>query len=144
MRKRRRLLGFLVVGALFGSTLPESPRSHASQEGILVWSAFSIESLGIGSSGPVSISGKQDQTGPTAVTVKAFGRTYVFGKDELQKLKGVMMNGMQLSYESGYKELGGRTLYIQLFRGFTSGAQLRKTIEITERGDIVVGESSSK
>jgi hypothetical protein len=144
MRKRRRLLGLLVVGALFGWSPPERPRAHASQEGILVWSAFSIESLGIGSSGPVSISGKQDRTGPTAVTVKAFGRTYLLAKDHLQKLEGVMMNGMQLSYEGGYKELGGRTLYIQLLRGFTSGVPLRRTIEIRERGDIVVQESPSK
>lgn len=140
MGRRRWLLGFLVQGPVLGWALLGATRAYASQEGILAWSLFSIESPGIDGSGPVSILGKQATTGPAAVTIKAFGRTYILGKNHLQKLKGVRMNGMLLSYERGYKDLGGRTLYIQVLRGFTSEIPVRRTIEVNERGDIVVGD----
>jgi hypothetical protein len=86
----------------------------AIQLGLLIIVISSCDSEGIGSSGPVSISGKQEATGITAMTIKAFGRAYELGKEHLDQLKSMRVNGMQLSYEGGYKELGGRTLYIQL------------------------------
>ena len=121
MRKQRGLV-FLpwILSAFWGWSLLTAAPAHASKEGVLTWSSFSIDSPGIGSSGPVSISGKQDSTGATRITIKAFGRTYELGKAHLEKLKAMLINGMQLSYEEGYKELGGRTLYIQVSRGFTS------------------------
>jgi hypothetical protein len=133
------LLCLLLVQPLMCVIL--AANAEASQEGILKWSSFSIDSAGIGTSGPVSIAGKQDASGITAMTVKAFGRTYELKKDHLDKLEAMHMNGMQLSYEGGYKELGGRTLYIQLSRGFiASGVTHRKLIVVTERGDVTVKE----
>jgi hypothetical protein len=143
MMKERRLR--LVLAALLAFSLLAVAPAHGSQEGALKWSSFSIDSEGIGSSGPVSISGKQDATGITAMTIKAFGRTYELGKEHLDKLKSIFMNGMQVSYEGGYKDLGGRTLYIQVSRGFfVSGIASRKFIIVNERGDIAVQEPRTK
>jgi hypothetical protein len=89
----------------------------------------------------VTISGKQEATGITAMTVKAFGRVYELGKEQLELLKSMRVNGMQLSYEGGYKDQGGRTLYIQLSAGFfVSGIKARKFVLIKERGDVLVQE----
>jgi hypothetical protein len=144
MGNQRQFLRSLVLAAFLGWSLIAPVQARVSQEGVLAWSGFSMESSGIGSSGPVSVSGKQDPTGVTALTIKAFGRTYVLDKDHLQKLKAMMMNGMQLSYEGGYKDLGGRTLYLQVSPGFTSGVVLRKVIVVKERGDVAVQELPSK
>jgi hypothetical protein len=119
-------------------------QTYGSQEGMLGWSLFSIESEGIGSSGPVTISGKQNATGVTAMTIKAFGRVYELGKEQLDLLKPMRVNGMQLSYEGGFKDQGGRTLYIQLSSGFfVSGIKARKFVVMKERGDVVVQEPRS-
>jgi hypothetical protein len=119
-------------------------QTYGSQEGMLRWSSFSIDSEGIGSSGPVTVSGKQDETGIAEMSVKAFGRVYKLGKEHLDLLRSMRVNGMQLSYEGGYKNLGGRTLYIQLSSGFfVSGIKARKFVVINERGDVLVQEPRS-
>jgi hypothetical protein len=118
--------------------------ARASQEGQLAWSSFSVESPGIGSSGPVTISGRQAATGLTAMTIKAFDRQIALAKPQLDALKPLRMNGMQLSFDTGYKELGGRTLYVQLLSGFVaSGDRVEKVLVITERGDIEVTNADS-
>lgn len=52
-----------------------------------------------------------------------------------------MLNGIQLSYEVGYKELGGRTLYIVFSQGFTSGAVVKRFVTVTESGSVKVGDA---
>jgi hypothetical protein len=118
--------------------LLQTGQARASQEGMLKWSSFTIESEGIGSSGPISVSGKQDSSGIKALRVRAFGRTYELSPAHLEDLKAMITNGMQLSYEGGYKDLGGRTLYVQLSSGFLHHVVIRKLVRITERGDITV------
>jgi hypothetical protein len=124
--------GFLVASALL---LLAAGGSVASEEGALMWSSFTVRSGGIGTSGPVTVSGTQGGNGITAMEIDAFGRKVVLDDVHLQRLKGVTMNGMQLSYENGYEQLGGRTLYIQLSLGFTSGTPVRKVLVVHERGD---------
>ncbi len=141
MRRRLRYTASCFAIAL--SLLAAAP-TYGSQEGMLRWSSFSVDSEGIGSSGPVTVSGKQDKTGITAMTVKAFGRVYQLGKEHLDLLKSMRVNGMQLSYEGGYIQLGGRVLYIQLSTGFyVSGVKARKFVVIHEGGDISVREPRS-
>jgi hypothetical protein len=41
---------------------------------------------------------------------------------------------VQLSGEAGYKQLGGRTLYLILSMGFTSGSRDEKLVSVNERG----------
>lgn len=111
----------------------------ASQEGVLSLSSFSIESKGIGSSGPVSISGtKNDKNEFTLLTIKIFGKEYKISDEDLKKIPAKPYNGIQLSYEHGYKELGGRTIYIILQFGFTSGNRDRTLITVTESGTVKV------
>ena len=52
--------------------------------------------------------------------VTAFRRTQCLDNDSLIALKNFHFNGIQLSYEEGYVEVGGRTVYIVLSQGFVS------------------------
>ena len=117
--------------------------TYGSQEGMLRWSSFLIDSEGIGSSGPVTISGKQEKAGISAMTVKAFGRVYELRQEHLDLLKSMSVNGMQISYDGGLKK-GGRTIYIQLSSGFfVSGIKARKLVVVREGGDVSVQEPRS-
>ncbi len=140
MRTRPSYMLLFWVMAL---SLLAATETYGSQEGMLQWSSFSIDSEGIGSSGPVTVSGKQERAGITAMTVRAFGHVYELAKGHLDRLKSMRVNGMQLSYDAGLKK-GGRTLYIQLSSGFfASGTKARKFVVINEGGDISVQEPTS-
>jgi hypothetical protein len=83
-----------------------SPASaRASQEGAMALSSFTFQSNGI-DTGAVSVSGTQDVTGITALSIKAFGRDFSLTRAQVQELKGMIVNGVQLSGEGGYAELG--------------------------------------
>ncbi len=132
--------GFMMA-VLAGACVLLSPFgfARASQEGQLAWSAFSIESPGIGPSGPVTVSGRQGATGLTAMTIKAFGRQIALARPQLDALKPLRMNGMQLSFAAGYKELGGRALYVKMISGSVApGDRVEKVLVINERGDVEV------
>ncbi|MHA6203493.1 hypothetical protein ACXU4B_03600 [Dyella soli] len=101
-------------------------------------SSFELTSDGIGESGPVTITGKQGDKGILALSIRAFGKRFELDAAQLAKVQGLPINGFQLSYEAGYKELGGRTLYIVFSKGFTSGTAGRKFVVITESGAIRV------
>jgi hypothetical protein len=47
-----------------------------------------------------------------------------------------LVNGVQISYVSGYRETGGRTVYVVLSRGFVSGRNGGKVISVSEFGPI--------
>ena len=114
---------------------------HASKEGILAFSSFRLESNGIGSSGKITVEGKQnDKAQIIALRISAFGRDYVVPPEKLRQLAELPSNGVRISYEAGYKELGGRTVYIQLQMGFTSDTTKKALVTITEDGKIVVSE----
>ena len=130
---RRRSL-VLLPGMLFWPPTQAS----ASQEGMLGWSSFAVESSGIGASGVVRVTGTRRDRVLTSFTVEAFGRTFVLREAQLQQLTDFFVNGMQLSYEHGYPELGGRTLYILVSGGFISGVRSSKLIRMSERGDIEI------
>lgn len=136
----RRFLALLAVaGCMLASQL-----TFASQEGILVWSEFAISSQGIGSSGPVKVSGTQSSVGILGFNVEVFGREFVAPSSTVQELKGFSANGLHLSYEHGYKGLGGRTVYLSFSRGFTSGVVSTKTIAVNESGEFNVIKGASK
>jgi hypothetical protein len=109
--------------------------AFASKEGILALSSFRLESDGIGSSGKVVVEGKQnDKRQLTNLEVTAFGKHYVLPKSRLNGLADLMVNGVRISYEHGYAELGGRTIYIQLQFGFISETQRQALVTLTEDG----------
>jgi hypothetical protein len=117
-----------------------STSALASKEGILRLDSFQLTSQGISDSGPVTITGNQGDKGISRLTIKAFGREFDLDDEQLAKIRGLAINGIQLSYETGYKELGGRTLYILLSKGFTSGNVGHKFVVVTESGAIRVGD----
>ena len=135
----------VILSLICLSTLIGALPSIASEEGVLPFGTFRIESLGIGESGPVVVSGNQSNQGVLKFSVDVFEKHFDLNAAQLQQLQqlqqlGGYINGIQLSYEAGYKQLGGRTIYILLARGFTSGVASRKYVTITESGTIKVGE----
>ena len=116
--------------------------ANASQEGGLRFSSFVTESDGIGTSGPIKVSGTQNIKGIESLKVNAFGRLYELNAKQLKELQPFGANGLQLTYEHGYKELGGRTIYIILSTGFTSKTVRRKLVSVSESGSIIISTLS--
>jgi hypothetical protein len=114
------------------------PSAHASMEGILLLNDFHISSNGLGESGPVVIAGKQNDSGIQSLDVRVFGKHFQLNKTQLLAISALSINGIQLSYEAGYKELGGRTLYIVLSKGFTTDSVGKRFVVITESGEVDV------
>ena len=109
----------------------------ASKEGMLTLDAFNLTSPGIGASGPVVISGKQDRTGVKELTINAFEKQYHLDKAQIAQMQGLHFNGLQLSYEGSFKELGGRTIYLVRSKGFVvSGTVDRRFVVIKENGTV--------
>jgi hypothetical protein len=109
-----------------------------SKEGVLVLGTFKVESPGIGESGPVTMSGRQGPDGFESLTVNAFGKNFILTKPQLDEMKGGYVNGLQFTYERGYTRLGGRTLYLQFFQGFSSGVVESKSVTLKESGGITI------
>ncbi len=129
---------FWLILILAFVTLPSS--AIASKEGLLSLNAFALESPGIGQSGPVKIAGAQSAGGITLLRIEAFGKTFNIGPDQLQQLREFNANGVQITYEGGYVDLGGRTIYVIFSRGFTSGVVLQRYVSVTETGLVVVAD----
>ena len=116
---------------LLALALP-SAALYGSKEGILSLSEFSVQSEGIGSSGPIKVTGKQNYYGLQGLQVNAFGKVFTATTEQLALIGKLPFNGVQLSFEAGYKEVGGKTLYITFTFGFTSGVKKVQTIEVQE------------
>ncbi len=115
-----------------------STAASASQEGILTLDKLLVESAGIGESGAVKVIGSQTPSGVTALSIE--GRSMRL-TPQLMALDGGQYNSIQLSYEGGYKELGGRTIYIKLSKAFTSGQVASAFVVVTEDGKVSVTKS---
>src|SRR5450830_359243 len=102
----------------------------ASKESVLSLNSFQVSSAGTGDSGPVIIAGEQDAQRLLSLTVSAFGRRVSLNQEQLGKLKPGLFNGVQISYESGWKEVGGHTVYIVLSKGFTSGVENSQIVSV--------------
>lgn len=132
-----RFVSFWIALAAFaGASL-----AFASQEGGLPLGGFRFESPGIGDSGVVIVAGRQGAKGVESLSIEAFGTRIDLSPSQLEVLRGGMLNGLQLSYEAGYKETGGRTVYLLLSQGFTSGVIARRVVTVTESGAVSVGEA---
>jgi hypothetical protein len=125
-------LAVLLLAAAIGS--------RASQEGTLPLTSFRLESNGKGSSGRIVLEGKQNEKAEiVSLKIGAFGKNYTVPPEKLRQLADLHANGVRISYEEGYKELGGRTVHIQFQVGFTSSTEQKALITITEDGKIEVG-----
>jgi hypothetical protein len=134
-RKQLKVVRYLIATVL----LAASAVLHASQEGIFPIGSMRIESASVGDWGAVAIDIKQDDKGMQRFGVQAFGRSYLLSAAQLRELEGVMYNAIQISREAGYAEREGRTIYVKLGVGFTSGQVSRvKYVVVTEAGAITV------
>ena len=117
----------------------------ASEEGVLPIRHFTLQSQGIGNSGPVTVEGRKDDKGQwEKMSISAFGKTFSVDTETLGKLDAAFMNGSLLSYEEGYAEAGGRTVYVTLLQGFTSGIQVKQTLRVSEDGSISLIDTSKR
>lgn len=114
----------IIIGLLI---LLLCPSSYASKEGLLQFSAFTIESPGVGS-----------------LNVTAFGQSFVLNSSQLAQLRSLSVNGIQISYEAGYPQFGGKTIYLVFSKGFTSSLRESKLVTIKERGDINVTDNTQR
>jgi hypothetical protein len=132
-----RFASFWIVFATFaGASL-----AFASQEGVLPFGSFRFESPGIADSAAVIVAGRQGAKGMESLSIEAFGKRIDLSTKQLEALPGGLLNGLQISYEAGYKETGGRTLHLMLSQGFTSGVVARRFVRVTESGSVKVGEA---
>jgi hypothetical protein len=129
---KRLMMGLLFLVVQSGTSV------HASKEDILTLSSFTIESAGIGASGPVRVTGSQDTKGITTIRINAFEKEFIPSEAQLSSLRDLTANGIQLSYEAGYNELGGRTIYLIFSKGFTSGKEQTQLVVLKENGQITV------
>jgi hypothetical protein len=125
---------FLVLALLAPFLLASG--AAASEEHVFEFRTFRFES--VDESGPVIVSGTQGEHGITALHITAFRKSFTLTPGQLKQLRGLIVNGVQLSGEGGYTELGGRTLYLILSTSFTSGATNAKLVTVNERGDIKI------
>ena len=117
--------------------------AYSSEEGVLSFSSFIFKSKGIGESGPVIVSGEKNNKNEIVfLNIEAFGKKYELTKKNLKSIPKLPYNGIQLSYEHGYKELGGKTIYISFQLGFNSGVKEKILIIITENGKIEIEQKS--
>lgn len=123
----------LVLALIFSGTA-----ARASQEGLLPLTTFQFQSTGGGDTGSVSVWGSVGDRGLTELNVSAFGKHFTLNAEQLKSLQGLAINGFQLSSEHGYKELGGRTVYVKLIKGFTSGISGAATVVVKEDGSVAV------
>lgn len=112
----------------------------ASKEGVLAIQTFHITSEGIGQSGPIGVSGAVNSKGKvTSFKIDAFGKKIEVPIAQLEKADLSYKNSIQMSFEHGYKELGGRTIYIVFKTDLTSSLSKEKvTFVVKENGTIEI------
>ena len=108
----------------------------ASQEGVLPFSEFRIVSAGIGESGSIAVSGKRNEGVFSSIIVEAFGKVIKIPESVLLQIPANSHNGVQLSYEAGYKVTGGKTIYLKFVVGFINSVREALVLAISENGNV--------
>jgi hypothetical protein len=106
------LTGVLALTLIFAS-------ATASEEGAFTFHKFRFESRD--ESGTVIVSGTAQFKSIDSLRIDAFHKSFTLTAAQLKQLRGLILNSIQLSGEGGYAEFGGRTIYLLLSTGFTSG-----------------------
>lgn len=130
----KRLLFVSIATAL----LVASTSLRASQEAVVAFTNLHFESQGIGESESVIIDANQSHNGVQRFSVRAFGKLHQLTDLQLKALGAGQYNSVQVNCEGGYRELGGRTIYIKISMAFNSGEVRSKTIVIKEAGSVEV------
>jgi len=118
-------------------TLLYNATAATSQEGVLAFSEFQIKSDGIGTSGPITVSGKKTDEGKfSQLYVEAFGKVIHIPEETLNKIPHKRHNGIQLTFEKNYKNPAEKTIYLQLQVGFTNAINERFILMIKDNGEV--------
>ncbi len=136
MKSYMRILFLLLVSASF---------AIASKEGLIQVSELTYSSKGIGNSGPVNVCIKTDDDGGVnKFVIKTFGKTVDLPKSDLERIPKFLYNGINVSYERGYPEVGGKTLYIVLSSRLSESVMNETMIVVTETLPIEIFEKKAK
>lgn len=130
--------------AVFLLVLAISENVFASREGMLTFSDFAIKSDGLEGSGKISMEAKQGAMGVTYLKLNAFNREILLDEEQLRSLQNIYLNGVQLSYERGNQNSGGRTVYVIFSRGFTAGVEVVKILAVNEKGEVSIVASPNE
>ena len=116
--------------------------ARADMEGRLPLSDIRFDSGGLDNSGPIHVEVLQDSNGIVDLKVSAFGRTRRVTKAELAAITGRVFNLVGASYSRGYSNTGGRSIYVLLYQGFSSGAEASAFVTFSEQGDVRVSSAA--
>jgi hypothetical protein len=136
MHSRKRW--FLILIAALASCWALPNLANADEEGRLPLAHMQFDSLGLDNSGPINVQAAQDSTGITELKVSAFGKLHTVTKAQLAPISGYVFNAIGVSYSRGYPNTGGRSVYVLLCQGFSSGAEVVAVVTIAKRGDVRV------
>ena len=142
MRYRRLFLGFLLGSGVLAFTLARP--ANASKEGGLSLYNVVLDSPGMLGSGPIHVEMKRTDDGIGELAVSAFGRNEMAPPELLESINekdGI--SGVMLSWEQGYKVMGGQTVYILLTEGASWGNVVVAIIKFSEDGKFGVVENLS-
>ena len=118
--------------------------AYASKEGGLSLYTVKLDSPGMHDSGPVHVEMKRSDEGIESLRVFAFGKTETAPSALLASIKQKRwLNGVQLSWERGYPEMGGKTIYLSLTEGGTAGVVVVAVIGFSEGGKFEIFENLS-
>jgi hypothetical protein len=113
--------------------------TYASKEGGLSLYTVKLDSPGMDDSGPVHVEMKRSDKGIETLKVSAFGKTETAPSALLGSIKQKRwLNGVLLSWERGYPDMGGKTIYLSLTEGGTAGAVVVAVIGFSEHGKFEV------
>jgi hypothetical protein len=140
--RRMLKMSFLMLSALIAlATVPRY--AQADVEGRMPLATLSLDSAGLDNSGPVRVEANQSDRGITQLRVSAFGQLQTLGPTQLSTLSGRTFNSIGLSYSRGYSNTGGRSVYVLLCQGFSTGVKVVAFVTVTEHGGVRVHDARS-
>ncbi len=126
------ILALLALGIIL-------PGARASEEEFVTWRSVRIESPPHPQTGTVVVDAALGDAGPTRFEIKAFGRAHTLTPADLAKLRGFPLDGLRITYEASYPQLGGTTVYVKLFR-----VQYSPKDKTTLKDEVIVSVSQGK
>jgi hypothetical protein len=131
---RSSSLFIFLLGAVVMPLVLARP-AYASKEGGLSLYSVKLDSQGMDDSGPVHVEMKRSDEGIESLKVSAFGKTETAPSALLESIKQKSwLNGVQLSWERGYRDTGGKTIYLSLTEGGAWGVVVVAVIGFNEDG----------
>jgi hypothetical protein len=135
---RLPLRSILFMVATFVACLVPFSYANADEEGRVPLAHVQFNSAGLDNSGPIQVEAVQNEQGLSQLNVSAFGSLRSLTQSQLAPMQGYVVNAIGVSYSRGYSNTGGRSLYVLLLQGFSSGAEVVAVVTVTEHGKIRV------